>query len=560
MSLACYSKCLSWPTKLFVFLIFLASSVRAETSPTEKPILAVLELQGEKVPHASLRLWTDLVRTVVIQTLGDAAEVMTAGNQAFLLKENGVDPAQCDADACDVDLLRQLTTDFGFSGTITRLDNGHYLGTLMLYDTASGTALGAAKIAAKSDEELVFVLERNGAHLCHKLPGLLPALHSDEQTSAAKRWVADGTAPAPPSNGAVFVTFTSTPDGAAVFANDIELCPETPCKKKLPIGFYGFRFQLAAHRQTSLEMLVQRGQEPVHVTLQPTYGLLRVSVHPPNARIAVDGEVRDSMALAAGIRVAAGVHEVWVEDPCYRKTGERVVLTEGGFRELRLVAQEEKTLLELDVEDTNQNDIEAQIFVDGGYIGSNANAVPIPVCATSLELRHEHGHQRLALPALQVSKTTRLRVGLADDKTPDNDKRPMEEEATAGFPNRKRARVDAAYERHLESARMHVERHAFAAAIQSYLAALDIHPDASEVHLGLGNAYFESGNPGQALMHLEKARLISPEEPSVYVLLGTVYLSENKKKSAREAFNKYLEIAPKGRFSLRVKKILQEIN
>lgn len=97
-------------------------------------------------------------------------------------------------------------------------------------------------------------------------------------------------------------------------------------------------------------------------------------------------------------------------------------------------------------------------------------------------------------------------------------------------------------------------------SIKAYKAALAINPSGVAAHLGLGNAYYEIDALDAALVHLEKARALSPADPQVYVLLGAAYQSANRTADAVDAYERYLQLAPSGRFARDVRGILKRLS
>jgi hypothetical protein len=96
-------------------------------------------------------------------------------------------------------------------------------------------------------------------------------------------------------------------------------------------------------------------------------------------------------------------------------------------------------------------------------------------------------------------------------------------------------------------------------SVKAYKAALVVNPDGVAAHLGLGNAYYELDSLDAALVHLEKARKLAPDDPQVYVLLGTAYQSANRTAEAVSAYERYLVLAPDGRFARDVRGILKSL-
>ena len=97
----------------------------------------------------------------------------------------------------------------------------------------------------------------------------------------------------------------------------------------------------------------------------------------------------------------------------------------------------------------------------------------------------------------------------------------------------------------------------FTKAVKEYKSALGIKPNSVAANLGLGNAYYELDKNQDALTHLEKAKSLAPRDAQVYVLLGAVYQSAGRKNDAVDAYKRYLELAPNGKFAKEVDGILK---
>lgn len=113
------------------------------------------------------------------------------------------------------------------------------------------------------------------------------------------------------------------------------------------------------------------------------------------------------------------------------------------------------------------------------------------------------------------------------------------------------------YAAHLKSADAAARAGAFAKAVREYKAALALKPNSLAAQLGLGNAYYELDTIDAARTHLERARTLAPKDPQVYLLLGAVYQSGGNKDDAVGAYQKYLELAPNGKFARDVQNILK---
>ncbi len=63
----------------------------------------------------------------------------------------------------------------------------------------------------------------------------------------------------------------------------------------------------------------------------------------------------------------------------------------------------------------------------------------------------------------------------------------------------------------------------------------------------------------EALEHLERARALNGKDPQVFLLLGAVYQTVGRKSDAVGAYERYLKLAPSGKFARDVGAILDNL-
>ena len=115
------------------------------------------------------------------------------------------------------------------------------------------------------------------------------------------------------------------------------------------------------------------------------------------------------------------------------------------------------------------------------------------------------------------------------------------------------------YASHLKNADSLAKRGDFGRSVRAYRAALGIDKDGVAAHLGLGNAYYELDTLDEALVHLERARALAPDDDQAYVLLGAAYQSAGRSADAITAYERYLALAPDGKFARDVRSILKRL-
>ncbi len=99
----------------------------------------------------------------------------------------------------------------------------------------------------------------------------------------------------------------------------------------------------------------------------------------------------------------------------------------------------------------------------------------------------------------------------------------------------------------------------FAVVVESCGLALAAKPEDPEAALMIAHAEFERGRSAQALTWAKKVITVDPSQADAYVFMGGAEQAAGRPKAAREAYRKYLELAPKGRYASDLRVILQTL-
>jgi tetratricopeptide (TPR) repeat protein len=89
--------------------------------------------------------------------------------------------------------------------------------------------------------------------------------------------------------------------------------------------------------------------------------------------------------------------------------------------------------------------------------------------------------------------------------------------------------------------------------------ALQLKPDMPDVMAMMASATLEAGHPDEALVWAKRANEIDPNLPEPYVLIGTIEHQAKHHDVAKAAYQRYLELAPRGRYADDLRSILQEM-
>jgi Tfp pilus assembly protein PilF len=74
-------------------------------------------------------------------------------------------------------------------------------------------------------------------------------------------------------------------------------------------------------------------------------------------------------------------------------------------------------------------------------------------------------------------------------------------------------------------------------------------PSAADVAVILAKAEFDRGRAAEAMAWSQKALAADPNAADAYVFIGGVEQSAGHKKAAKEAYKRYLQLAPGGRYA-----------
>ena len=80
-------------------------------------------------------------------------------------------------------------------------------------------------------------------------------------------------------------------------------------------------------------------------------------------------------------------------------------------------------------------------------------------------------------------------------------------------------------------------------------AAFDADPDATDIAVALAKAEFDRGHSASALAWGKKAIAVDPNAADAYVFIGGAEQSAGHTKAAIEAYRRYLQLAPGGRYA-----------
>ncbi len=114
---------------------------------------------------------------------------------------------------------------------------------------------------------------------------------------------------------------------------------------------------------------------------------------------------------------------------------------------------------------------------------------------------------------------------------------------------------DAEYRRLLASAERKYESGRFVEAIGDYRRALAVR-STGPAHVGLARALYDANRAGDALREIETAIRIEGRYPPAWLLLGEIHQGEGRNSQARAAYERFLQLEPKGEQAQAVREII----
>lgn len=91
------------------------------------------------------------------------------------------------------------------------------------------------------------------------------------------------------------------------------------------------------------------------------------------------------------------------------------------------------------------------------------------------------------------------------------------------------------------------------------VAARDANPESAEAYGLLAHALFNRSRPREALSAAERAVKLNPKWADAYVIIGGVHQDAGDGEQARRAYQKYLELEPRGRYAADLRAILSKL-
>lgn len=398
---------------LSLVLAFSATAAAAPSDIEGSALVAVmLDAKDSTLNEKESKLIEEAIRSSASNELTPLGyTVLTGETTVSVLADNGIDARKACDTTCVLDTARQINARLFVSGSLTTVEGVH-TGFMRLFDSVSGKVLASTPIEGVKVLEIKRSIEAKGKEIFapSKVPSVKGKGRQGGRTVTGrdeKLTTEDTDFNVDEEEQKVFVDFDSTPAKAAVLLDGRILCTSTPCRRTVPVGTHDVAMQLDRYEDATTRILLQGGKdEKVNLTLPPTFAVLNVETTPAGITVNIEGkgamktpvrnlEMRPSQVL------------VEIDDPCWAKAGEKALLRKGETRSLKLEAAERLSAIEVVATDADDNELKAEVKVDGNSLGYTPRTFKIPLCSKEVVVLAEGKTWRSPLRDLrEKSKTT----------------------------------------------------------------------------------------------------------------------------------------------------------
>jgi hypothetical protein len=395
---------------LLALSVLLAAPAAAQDTTNRLVVLEPRLSVSEGYSRSDLKYLSDQIRRGALEaTRGSSWEVMARENMETFARANDIDLQACEEGSlCEVDVGRAMqaqavvafdATQFGTKLTVT----------IKLFNTVTGKTIGIEEVRKSTKDELAEQVTSEAEALVREGLGMGRSSRRRGPDRAPAEEGSIGESSSSFSVGSTvqeeIVNFQSTPAGAVVLVDGGLLCASTPCSKYLRLGSHRVEMQADRYHPASDNIRVKSGMSAVAFDLEATFALLTVTTEPPGLAFLINDKKVGEEGLQRR-EFAPGSYDLKLNDQCYLRSGQRVVLQEGQDRTVQLDAKRRRSGLRVDVEDARGNALAGQVWVDDKNLGAAPGPFELSYCAQKVEVRTQnHGNwsQELALVEDQIA-------------------------------------------------------------------------------------------------------------------------------------------------------------
>jgi tetratricopeptide (TPR) repeat protein len=348
--------------KLMMLIGLLIASV-SHAAPGKR--IAVLEFDNKaKVDSNDVAYLAEVFRQKALGLKASGYVVMTKENMIDLLPP-GKSIEQC-IGQCEVETGRLLGASYVVTGALFSVGSELQL-IVKVYDTAKGEMLSSQEFSGRDIGKIRESVNRSDAPDIYKpLRNKLGIRLTGDKglgTDSAETW-------SPPLNEeTAIIEFSSEPMGAMVEMDGIPLC-NTPCSKEVSLGTHDFSMKLPRYLPSQSEVVIVKKNPPITLILGPNFGTVQVSSKENGLDVyADDKSVGKTAQDGLTIELDTGRHKVVVRGEGFYDKGLEFTIAAGEKKKISLDPVQKMGGIRVTAKDDADNDVRAQVKIDGKIFG-----------------------------------------------------------------------------------------------------------------------------------------------------------------------------------------------
>ena len=385
--------------KITVFALFFAifctfSTMFAEDD--EKLILAVMEFDdlSGKLPKEMLSGATEYMRSAFVASNKFIVIAKERQETAMIKKMKAESYKLCNDKNCQIPLGKALSADTILRTSINFFGGTYTITSELISLEKEATEVGTNATFDGSEDSLKAALDSIVAKIIGNKPADIRQGNFKEKPD--HKWQFGETK-------AFIINFASTPQEAAVIVDGRMICDRTPCSKQIDLGVHTIEMQKENYLPAIKEENIS-GERTIQYKLEEDFARLNISGNYATA-ITIDGKNAGELPIKNFI-VKTGPHRIGHQNGCFYNSGEDIVVNRGEKKEIYLQLEQRESAIQVNIKDTEGNDIKGDVYVDGQYLGVAPNTFKTPLCSQKLLVTSGNGEyrQNLRLKEGEVSK------------------------------------------------------------------------------------------------------------------------------------------------------------
>jgi len=267
--------------------------------------MAIIDFEGLGISQQEAQLLTNRLRTLLVQT--DNYNIIERGQMEQIFQEQNFQLSSCTSQECAVEIGQILGAQQIMTGSIGKIGETFTV-DLRIIDVATSEILRTASYDIRGEIDLML---------------------TEGMVEVARRISGESRLGAGPRYGTLNVY--SEPSGARVFIDNRERGSTPFAATDLPAGEeYNVRLMLDGYQPITRTIKIREGDNPaLNVSLQASYGELRILSQPAGARVYIDDRELGATPVAVSELAAGEEHTVRLALDGYREVTRTLTIQEG---------------------------------------------------------------------------------------------------------------------------------------------------------------------------------------------------------------------------------------